>query len=272
MRSRVSASARLSLAAREQLGEQFALHLDPAAEVRHLWASLDAERLDIVALQEMTNTDAAKAVFETLAPREFERACELLARAGFGTEDQQALAMSVQAELTAAVSVAEAAVKAATRDLTAGAVLQAAFGLYDMVSAWRGATATDVELRRGPEVILLRIYDGGDMDIDHAGLLPETCGERQLRLEQAVQRRGITLARRRQHLDEACAEPRARTGNSGNTSCSRVPDPRADDADAAQASVDYLARRAVTGARAAGGQTPITKESPHKEHRDELDR
>jgi hypothetical protein len=254
MRTRFSASARLSPACREQLGRQFALHLDPMVEVGRLYARLDAERLDTVALRDMINTEAARSVFGTLAPREFGHACELLARAGHAAQDQQALAMSVQEELTAVVAVADAAVTGAARDLTAGAVLQAAFEFYDAISARRGATATDVELRRGPEVVLLTIRDGGDMDIDHAGLLAETCGERQIRLERAVQRRGITLTRHHQRFhDEAEGELVAGRAALDDPAPALSPIPRAATLHDENASVSQRSQPTVAEIRTAVG-------------------
>jgi hypothetical protein len=194
MSAHVSASARLSAACREQLREQAGLSLDPAAELGRLGVFLDSERIDVLALREMISAPAVSSVLGALAPKEFGRACGLLAGTGAVIQDQHVLAESALAELAAAVTAANAWLAAATRDITARAFMQAAGELDYTVSVCRGATATGVELRRGDELVLLRIHDGGDVDVDHAGPAGATGGQQLLRLEQAIARRGILLA------------------------------------------------------------------------------
>lgn len=203
MSTHVSASARLSAACREQLREQAGLSLDPAAELGRLGVFLDSERIDVLALREMTSAPAVSSVLGALAPGEFGRACGLLAGPGAAIPAQHALAESALAELAAAVTAANAWLATATRDIIARAFMQAAGELDYTVSVCRGATATRVELCRDDEPVLLRIHDGGDVDVDHAGPAGATGGQQLLRLEQAIARRGILLANRRQRYGDA---------------------------------------------------------------------
>jgi hypothetical protein len=201
--TRVSASARLSAACQEQLREQLDLHLDPTIEIGRLHAFLDSERIDVPAIEEIISTKTVSSVLGKLAPGAFGWVCDLLARARDAAPDQQALAASAQAKLAEAVAAADARIAVALRGITAGAFTQAAVELDYAVSVCRGTTALGVELRRGREVVLLRIHNGGELDFDHFGLLDAKCGQRQLSLERAVERRGITLAKRHQRYHDA---------------------------------------------------------------------
>jgi hypothetical protein len=149
------------------------------------------------------------------------------------------------------VAAADARIAAATRDITTAAFMQAGAELDYTVSLCRGTTATSVELRRGHEVVLLRILNGGDMDFDHAGLFDATCEQRQLGLEQGVERRGITLARRHWRSRDAASggelAAAARVDRDLNLALATV-------LDTEQAAASAPTRCTVTGARAAGGR------------------
>jgi hypothetical protein len=250
MSTRLSASARLGAACRAQLSEHLGLPLDPAAALGRLDVFLDSERIDVLALREMVSTHTVRSVLGTLAPGEFGRACGLLAGPGVAVPDQHALAASALTELAAAVAAAGARLATATRDIIAGAFTRAAAELDYTVSVCRGATATGVELRRENELVLLRIKDGGDVDVDHAGLIDAVSGQQQLGLEQAIEHRGITLTKRRQRYHDAAdgGELIAAAAARGDASLARatVLDTEAD--------TSVPARRAATGARAAGGR------------------
>ena len=46
--------------------------------------------------------------------------------------------------------------------------------------------ATCVELRRGHEIVLVRVHGGGDLEFDHGSRTGDACGEHQLQLERAA--------------------------------------------------------------------------------------
>jgi len=94
-------------------------------------------------------------------------------------------------------------VATATRDVTAESFAKAGTDLGYTVSVCQGSEATGIELRHDHEVLLPRIRNGGEIEADHARLVNATCGDRQLELEQAVGRRGVTLTNRRQRYHDA---------------------------------------------------------------------
>jgi hypothetical protein len=222
MSTRVTASARLSTACRQQLREQLGLSLDPAVELGRLSSIMESGRLSLPALQEMISAPEVNSVLSALAPAEFGGASALLSSTG--NPDPQALAASLQDELAGAVAAADAAVAATARDITANAFAESGVELGYTVSACRADAATGLELRREHEIVLLRIHDGGEVDFDHAGLFDSACGERQLQLEQGAERRGITLTQRSQYYHGAPSggELIAAAGASGDPSLARA--------------------------------------------------
>ncbi len=222
MSTRVTASARLSTACRQQLREQLGLSLDPIVELGRLSPIMESGRLTLPALQEMISAPAISLVLGALAPAEFDGACALLGNAG--NPDPQALAASLQDGLAGALAAADAALAATTRDITANAFAESGLDLGYTVAVCRAAAATGLELRREHEVVLLRIRDNGEVEFDHAGLFDAACGQRQLQLEQGAERRGITLTQRKQRYHGALGrgELIAAAGASGDPSLARA--------------------------------------------------
>jgi hypothetical protein len=222
MSTRVTASARLSTACRQQLREQFGLSLDPAVELCRLSSIMESGCLSLPVLQEMISAPAVSSVLGALAPAEFGGVCALLGNPG--NPDPQALAACLQDGLAGAVAAADGTVAATARDITASAFAESGLELGYSVSACRADAATGLELRREHEVVLLRIHDGGEVEFDHAGLFDAACGERQLQLEQAAERRGITLTQRSQHYHGAPGGGQliAAAGASGDPSLARA--------------------------------------------------
>lgn len=222
MSTQVTASARLSTACRQQLRDQLGLSLDPTVELGRLNSIMESGRLSLPELQEMISVPEVSSVLRTLAPAEFGGVCTLLGNAG--NPDPQALAASLQDGLAGAVAAADTAVAATARNITANAFAESGLELGYTVSVCRAEAATGLELRREHEVVLLRIHDGGEVDFDHAGLFDAGCGERQLKLEQAAGRRGITLTQHNQHYHGAPGggELIAAAGASGDPSLARA--------------------------------------------------
>jgi hypothetical protein len=193
--TRVLAQTQLSAAcqqlARQQLNLADAATLDLSG-VRQL--ALSSQRLDLPAVREMISSSPLSLTLETLAPLQFGTVRQLLASpSGAGT------AASAQAALASALSTASTTIGSATRDITAGAFAEAGAELGYAVSVCRGEAVTGIELRRGHELVLMRVSNGGGVESDHAGLVDATCGDRQRELEQAAARRGITIT----HCDQS---------------------------------------------------------------------
>jgi hypothetical protein len=244
MSTRVTAAARLSATCREQLREQLRLSLDPAPELDRLSSVVESGRLSLPDLQEMISVPAVSSVLGTLAPAEFGEIQSLLA--GAGSPDPQTLAADLQAELAAAVTAAATAVNATARDITAKALEDSALELDYAVSTCRADTATGIEMRRGNEIVLMRVHDSGEVEFDHAGLSDGACGERQIQLERAAERRGVTLTQRNQsyHGAPRGGELIAAAGASGDPSLARA---------------TALAAAAPPGARQAAASRKITR-------------
>lgn len=223
MSTRVTASARLSAACRQQLREQLGLSLDPTAELGRISSIItESGQLSLPDLQEVISAPEIGSLLGALAPAEFSTVSTLLASAG--GQDPQALAASLQAGLTGAVAVADATVTATARDITATAFAESGLELGYTVSVCQAEEATGVELRRAHEVVLVRVHDGGEVEFDHAGLYDASCGERQLALEQGAERRGVRLTQRNQHYHGAAGggELIAAAGASGDPSLARA--------------------------------------------------
>jgi len=245
MSTKVTASARLSTSCRQQLREQLRLSLDPTAELGHLSSIMGSGQISLAALQETIITPEISSVLSTLAPVEFGGVRTLLADPG--NPDPQALAASLQTGLAGAVAVADARVTATARDITASAFAESGRELGYTASLCRAEAATGVELRREHEVVLIRVHDGGEVEFDHAGLFDAACGERQLKLEQGAERRGVTLTQRNQHYHDAPGggELIAAAGASGDPSLARATALAAEQPATQQASTG----RRITGER-----------------------
>lgn len=197
MSTRMTASVRISAACRDLVRQRLNIPLGAALDLGQVSAALDTGRVDLPALRGMVTGGEISGVLAALAPAPFARVRGLLT-GSVPAANPSARVMSARTELASAVSVANATIAGATRDITAEAFTEAAKELQYSVSVCRGATATGIELRRANELMLLRIHDGGAIESDHAGLADATCGDRQRELEEAAARRGIDLTGRKQ--------------------------------------------------------------------------
>jgi hypothetical protein len=198
MSTRVTASARISAACRQLVNQRLDIALGSTVELDRASTALASGRVDLPTLQGLVAVGEMASVLAMLAPAPLARARDILAGSGAAAASPSALIMSARAELASAVTMASSTIAGATRDVTAEAFAEAGTELQYAVSLCRGGTTTGVELRRAHEVLLLRIHDGGLVESDHAGLVDGTCGDRQRELEEAVARRGIELAGRKQ--------------------------------------------------------------------------
>ena len=197
MSTRVSASARISAACRELVSRRLDITLGSTVDLGQVQSALDSGQVDLPALQGMV-TGEIEGVLSALAPTPFARARDILAGPALGAGQPSALMLSARTELASAVTTARSAIAGATRDVTADAFAEAGRELQYAVSLCRGTSATGIELRGPNEVMLLRIHDGGTIESDHAGLVDNSCTDRQRELEEAVARRGIVLTGRKQ--------------------------------------------------------------------------
>lgn len=213
MSTRVNGSVQMSAACRELLSQRLSIPLGASIALDDLSALLCASRPAVIArLQQLVGAPTLSTVLGKLAPAQFSRAASLLAAPGLPgggmpvtgpqlTTARQTpdTARAARAELADAVAVAEARIARESRDLTADAFAGAAEELgYVISSRFRGDTASGLELRRQHELIMLLVHDDGTVESDHAGLSDAVCGSRQVELEAAARRRGITLTNRRE--------------------------------------------------------------------------
>jgi hypothetical protein len=197
MSTRVSASATISAACRDLVNRRLNITLGSTVDLGRVQSALDSGRIDLPALHGIM-TGEIEGVLSALAPAPFARARDILAGPALGAGHPSALMLSARTELASAVTTARSAIAGATRDVTADAFAEAGRELQYTVSLCRGISATGIELRRPNEVMLVRIHDGGAIESDHAGLVDNSCADRQHELEEAVARRGIALTGRKQ--------------------------------------------------------------------------
>jgi hypothetical protein len=193
MSTRVTATARLDATCRHELYEQFRLGVDPASELSRLNSIVGSRQLTLPDLRQLISTPSASSVLSTLAPAEFGRV-----RAHMEGGSRSALettAADLQAELAETLAAAITAVTAATRNITANTIADSGRNLGYAVTTHPAETATCVELRRGNEIVLVRVHDGGNLEFDHCGLSGDTCGEQQLQLERAAKHHGLAIQR-----------------------------------------------------------------------------
>lgn len=198
MSTRVTQTVRINAACRELLNERLNVSLGQTIDLGQVSAALDAGRIDLSGLQTLAGNPELGGVLGALAPAPFARASQALAMPG-NAVNLSAQTMAARTELANAVSTANAAIAGATRDLTVEAFTDAATELGYTHSFWRGDDVTGLELWRDNELLLLRIRDGGVVESDHAGLADSSCGDRQLELEAAAARRGLTFSDRKQY-------------------------------------------------------------------------
>jgi hypothetical protein len=197
MSTRISASARISAVCNELVKQRLNITLSSAVDLGQVQSALDSGRVDLPALQGMVAGEIS-GVLSALAPVPFARAQDILTGPNHTAGNPSALTLSARTELASALAIARSAIAGATRDVTADAFTEAGRELQYVVSSCRGTSTTGIELRRGNEVMLVRIHDGGAVESDHAGLVDHTCTDRQRELEEAVARRGIVLTGRKQ--------------------------------------------------------------------------
>jgi hypothetical protein len=188
------AMARLNATRRHELREQLRLNVNPADELRRLDAIIRSRQLTISDLHQLISTPSASSVLSMLAPAEFSHI-----RAHMEGGSRSALettAADLQTELAETLTVAATVVAAATRDITANAFAESGLDLGYTVTTHQRDTVTCVELRRGQEIVLVGVHDGGSVEFDHGGLADDTCEKRQLHLEQAAKRRGVFVVQR----------------------------------------------------------------------------
>jgi hypothetical protein len=256
----MTASAALNKARREQLCGELALRLDPITEVRRIGAFLDAERIDVHAVREIISAERTRSILGTLAPVAFGRACGLVAELADAVPDQCAVS-AAQAALAEAVAAADAKIAAAARSITAGAIEQAAIELDYAVSVHQRPSATEMELRRGHQVVRLRIHHGAEAASEHAGPSDVTCRQWQFDLGRAVERQGIILAKCHQyHHDAGGPAPTGAYGDS-STVCVTV---LSTDRDATSTSARRVDRRGAHAASShqGSGQAIVTDRPP----------
>ena len=194
MSTRVIATARLNATCRHKLCGQFGLSVDPASELSHLSSIIGSSQLTLPGLRQLVSTASASSVLSTLAPAEFSR---VLAHMESGSRSAlEMTAADLQTELAETLAVAATVVTVATRDITANTIAESGLELGYTVTTHPGETTTCIELRRGHEVVLVRVHDGGNLEFDHSGVTDDTYGEHQIQLERAAKRYGVFIAQR----------------------------------------------------------------------------
>jgi hypothetical protein len=192
--TRVIATAILSATCRHELREQLRLSVDPTSELERLNAIMTCRRLTLRDLQQLISAPSTCSLLGTLAPVEFSR---VRARLEGGSRSAlETTATDLQTELGETLAVASAAVTAAARGITANTFAESGLELGYAVAAHHAGADTFVELRRGHEIVLVGVHDGGTVEFDHGGLTDDTCREHQLELERAAQGHGVIVARR----------------------------------------------------------------------------
>jgi hypothetical protein len=150
-----------------------------------------------------------RATLNTLAPSETTLIDSCLARADAAAvtgniDTSTLLAADARRHLDAALARAATRIDVAVRGITTRAAIESAAELGYTAQVCEGAVATGLDLRRGHEILLLAVHDGGLVEADHAGLADATCDDRQRALEKALARRGVQLigTRRVAHRSE----------------------------------------------------------------------
>jgi hypothetical protein len=192
MRTRVIATARLDATRSHELCQHFRLGVDPASELSRLNSIVGSRQLTLPELRQLISTPRVSSVLSTLAPAEFSRV--RAHTAGGSRSALETTAADLQAELAETLAVASTVVTAATRDITANTIAESGRGLGYTVTTHPAEMATRVELRRGHEIVLVRVQDGGDLEFDHDSRTSGACGEHQLHLERAAMHYGLSIS------------------------------------------------------------------------------
>lgn len=196
MSTRVVTNTRLAVACQELARQQLRLPAAATMDLSGLRTALGTvQRIDLPALGQLVSAAPVRITLGTLAPAAFGTVSQLLSSQRPGA-DLETAADSAREALGSALSMASAAIGAATRDITAEAFTAAGRELGYTIAVCRGDVATGIELRRDHELVLMRVDDDGAVESDHAGLAGSECGDRQRELEEAAARRGVVITRR----------------------------------------------------------------------------
>jgi hypothetical protein len=196
MSTRVYATTRFNAACAELARQKLRLGQTATLDLSGLRAAATATgRISMPTLQQMISAEPVRITLGALAPGPFATARQLLSGAQRGT-DRGANVASARDSLALAVAQASVAIGAVTRDITANAFAEAGAELGYKVDVCRGDVATGIEMRRGHEVVLMRVDDTGGVESDHAGLEDSACGHRQREIEAAAARKGIVVTHR----------------------------------------------------------------------------
>lgn len=196
MSTRVLTNTRLSVACQELARQQLRLPATASLDLSGLRSALTgAGRIDLPAIGQLVSSEPVRMTLGALAPTAFGTVSNMLAVQRPGAD----AVTSARTALDTALSAASAAIGAASRDITAGAFTAAGKELGYTISVCRAEAATGIELRRGHEIVLMRVDDDGAVESDHAGLADNACGDRQRELEEAVARQGVVITRREEH-------------------------------------------------------------------------
>lgn len=196
MSTRVLTNTRLTVACQELARQQLRLPAAATLDLSGLRTVLGAvQRIDLPAIGQLVSSAPVRMTLGALAPTAFGTVSQLLASPQADV-DQETAAASAREALGSALSMASAAIGAATRDITAEAFTAAGRELGYTIAVCRGDVATGIELRRDHELVLMRVGDDGAVESDHAGLAGSECGDRQRELEEAAARRGVVITHR----------------------------------------------------------------------------
>jgi hypothetical protein len=193
MSTRVIATARLDATCRHALYEQFRLGVDPASELSRLNSIIGSRQLTLTDLRQLIGAPSASSVLSALVPAEFDRVRSHMERGSRSA--LEITAADLQTELAETLVAAITVVTAATRDITANTIADSGRKLGYAVTTLHAEPIIWVELRRGHEIVLVRVHDGGNMEFEHSGLTGNICGEHQLQLERAAKDHGLSIQR-----------------------------------------------------------------------------
>lgn len=189
MNTRVTTTAKLHVACRQELRQQLRLSVDPVSELNRLSSIVASHQLTAADLTLLISTVSASSVLSTLAPAEFSRVLAHMARGSRSA--LETTVADLQAELAETLAVATSVVTAATRDITGDSFAASGRELGYTVTTHHADTATCVELRREQESVLVAVHNGGEVEFVHSKLAGYACRQRQQQLERAAGRHGV---------------------------------------------------------------------------------
>ena len=185
-------TARLKATCRHGLSERLGLSVDPASELNRLNSIIRSRQLTLPDLRQLISTPSASSVLSMLTPAEYSRLRTHME--GGSRSALETTAPDLQAELAETVATAISVVTAAIRYITANTFAKSGIELGYTATTHHAQTTTCVELCRGPELMLVSVYDGGDVEFIHGKFTDHACGEHQRQLERAAERHGVVVA------------------------------------------------------------------------------